>query len=79
METLEQGFNPCTVNGLMCRSLLSVDWDGMLYDCDLNLAAGIPVGGQPLHVSECMEPPPEGTVIATGEHCFACTAGSGFT
>lgn len=79
METLEQGFNPCTVNGLMCRSLLSVDWNGQLYDCDLNLAAGIPAGGQPLHVSECMEPPPEGTVIATGDHCFACTAGSGFT
>ena len=79
METLEQGFNPCTVNGLMCRSLLSVDWDGLMYDCDLNLAAGIPLGGQPLHVSECLEPPPEGVVIATGDHCFACTAGSGFT
>lgn len=79
METLEKGFNPCTVNGLMCRSLLSVDWDGLLYDCDLNLAAGIPLGGKPLHVSECQEPPPEGSPIATGDHCFACTAGSGFT
>lgn len=78
METLKKGFNPCTVNGLMCRSMLSVDWNGQLYDCDFNLAAGIPLGGRPLHVSECMEPPPEGTVIATGDHCFACAAGSGF-
>lgn len=79
METLEKGFNPCTVDGLMCRSLLSVDWNGMLYDCDLNLAAGIPLGGKSLHLSELMEPPPQGVVIATGDHCFACTAGSGFT
>ena len=78
METLQKGFNPCTVNGLMCRSLLSVNWNGHLYDCDLNLAAGIPLGGQPLHVSEYLEPP-EGEPIATGDHCFACTAGSGFT
>jgi radical SAM/Cys-rich protein len=78
METLQKGFNPCTVNGLMCRSLLSVDWNGQLYDCDFNLAAGIPLGGQPLHVSDCMEPP-EGEPIATGDHCFACTVGSGFT
>ncbi len=79
METLEKGFNPSTLNGLMCRSLLSVDWNGLLYDCDFNLAAGIPLGGKLLHVSELMEPPPRGGAIATGDHCFACTAGSGFT
>ena len=78
METLQKGFNPCTVDGLMCRSLLSVDWDGLLYDCDFNLAAGLPLGGQPTHVSEYLDPP-EGEPIATGDHCFACTAGSGFT
>jgi radical SAM/Cys-rich protein len=76
---LANAFNPCTLDGLMCKSLVSVAWDGTVYDCDFNLAAGIPLGGQPKHVSELLEPPGPGEVIATGDHCYACTAGSGFT
>jgi radical SAM/Cys-rich protein len=76
---LANGFNPCTVDGLMCKSLISVAWDGTVYDCDFNLAAGIPLGGQPRHVSELTKPPGPDEVIATGDHCYACTAGSGFT
>lgn len=76
---LANAFNPCTLDGLMCKSLVSVAWDGTLYDCDFNLAAGIPLGGQHRHVSEFVEPPGSGAVIATGDHCYACTAGSGFT
>jgi len=79
MEKLAAGFNPCTVEGLMCRSLLSVNWDGYLYDCDFNLAAGIPLAGQATHISELNDYPERGTSIAVGEHCYACTAGSGFT
>jgi radical SAM/Cys-rich protein len=79
MQKLAQSFNPCTVEGLMCRTLLSVDWDGTLYDCDFNLAAGLPLGGTRRHVAELAELPATGTPIATGEHCYACTAGSGFT
>ncbi len=79
MEKLHSGFNSCTLDGLMCRTLVSVAWDGNLYDCDFNQAAHIPLGGKPTHISEFEGLPERGTAIAVGEHCFACTAGSGFT
>jgi hypothetical protein len=63
----------------MCRSLVSVSWDGILHDCDFNIAAGLPFGGSPVHVSTLSGRPEAGTPIATGDHCYACTAGSGFT
>ena len=78
-ERLSAAFNPCTLPGLMCRSLIAVDWDGCLYDCDFNLAAGLPHRGSCSHISQLIELPPEGTPIPVGDHCFACTAGSGFT
>ncbi len=76
---LVSAFNPCTVSGLMCRSLISVGWDGYVYDCDFNLARGIPAGNDRIHVSELAAPPPPGTFIAVSDHCYACTAGAGFT
>jgi len=79
VRTLAEGFNPCTVAGLMCRTLLSVSWDGTLYDCDFNLAAGRFALGRKTHVSEVRELPPPGTPIAVGDYCYACTVGSGFT
>ena len=79
LASLQTAFNPCTIEGLMCRQLVSVAWDGTLYDCDFNLAASIPLGGERKHVSQLQQRPAAGTPIATGDHCFACTAGSGFT
>jgi radical SAM/Cys-rich protein len=79
LRQLAESFNPCTVGGLMCRNLVSVSWDGVLYDCDFNLARGLPLGGVRTHVSSAEGAPPPGTAIATGDHCYACTAGSGFT
>jgi len=79
MSTLSGSFNPATMDGLMCRSMVSVSWDGLLYDCDFNQAAGLCLGGNPLHVSGFDGPPPAGTPVAVGDHCFACTAGTGFT
>ena len=79
MERLAAGFNPCAVNGLMCRSQAVIDWRGYLYDCDFNLAAGMPLSGTPLHVSELSGPPPSGIDVPTGDYCYACTAGAGFT
>lgn len=76
---LADSFNPCTLPGLMCRSLISVDWDGYLFDCDFNLAAGLHHSGQKLHISELAALPGPGTRIPVGDHCFSCTAGSGFT
>jgi radical SAM/Cys-rich protein len=74
---LAGSFNPCTVLGLMCRSFISVDWDGYLYDCDFNLVAGQHHGEKRMHITELWELPAPGTPIPVGEYCFACTAGSG--
>jgi radical SAM/Cys-rich protein len=79
LRQLAESFNPRAVSGLMCRSLISVSWEGMLYDCDFNLARGLPLGGVRTHVSSAERVPPPGTTIATGDYCFACTAGAGFT
>lgn len=79
LDKLAGGFNPCTVDNLMCRSLVSVAWNGFLYDCDFNLAAGIPLGGQEVHLSQMPGPPEPGAAIPISEHCYTCTAGSGFT
>ena len=82
MGLLVNHFNPATVAGLMCRTLVSVGWDGRLYDCDFNQMLEIPLGavdeGKPLtiwdidDVGRLAEAP-----IATGAHCFGCTAGAG--
>jgi radical SAM/Cys-rich protein len=79
MHRLQSNFNPCTIEGLMCRTLVSVSWDGYLYDCDFNLAKGLFLGGRKTHVSEMDYPPPPGSAIAVADHCYTCTAGTGFT
>jgi radical SAM/Cys-rich protein len=79
LRLLAEAFNPCSVAGLMCRTQLSVSWDGILYDCDFNLAAGRPMQGIRTSVSELKGLPPPGTAIMTGDYCYACTAGAGFT
>jgi radical SAM/Cys-rich protein len=78
MEKLTGSFNPATVARLMCRTLISVSWNGQLYDCDFNQAADLPHGGKPTHLRE-IDRLGEGTAIVTGDHCYACTAGAGFT
>ena len=79
LKRLRDNFNPCVVDGLMCRSLLSVAWDGYLYDCDFNIAVGLPLGGKRQHITDLDGLPEKGMPIAVADHCFTCTAGSGFT
>ncbi len=79
LAKLVAGFNPCAVDALMCRTLICVRWDGVLFDCDFNLAAGLPLGGQRVHVSDLDGPPGPGSPIAVSDHCYTCTAGTGFT
>ncbi len=78
MDKLAENFNPSTVESLMCRNLISIAWDGFLYDCDFNLAAGLHHRGTKTHVSE-LEYLTEGSQIMTDTHCYGCTAGAGFT
>ena len=79
VQKLVSNFNPCAVEGLMCRTLVSVSWDGYLYDCDFNLARGLYMSAKKTHVCEMPGPPQPGTPIITADHCYTCTAGSGFT
>ena len=79
LKKLANSFNPAAVCDVMCRSLVSINWDGYLFDCDFNLSKGLPIGGERIHVSELKRPLLVGTPIATSDHCFACTAGAGFT
>jgi radical SAM/Cys-rich protein len=79
IQKLVSNFNPCAVEGLMCRSLVSVSWDGHLYDCDFNLARGLYMSGKKMHVNDMPGPPQPGTSIISADHCYTCAAGSGFT
>jgi radical SAM/Cys-rich protein len=80
MSLLVNHFNPATVDGLMCRSLVSVGWDGRLYDCDFNqmLELGLGGAGAPRTIWDVDRLEAlDGRDIATAPHCFGCTAGAG--
>jgi len=79
LQKLAAAFNPCALDGVMCRTLVSVGWDGYLYDCDFNLAGRMPMGGRRVHVSQMPGAPEPGSPIAVADHCYTCTAGAGFT
>jgi radical SAM/Cys-rich protein len=79
LRKLSDSFNPCTLPGLMCRSQISVDWNGFLYDCDFNLAVDLHHDEHKRHITDLTELPLPGIPIPVGDHCYSCTAGSGFT
>ncbi|MEE9563130.1 MAG: arsenosugar biosynthesis radical SAM (seleno)protein ArsS [Thermoanaerobaculia bacterium] len=75
-------FNPATVAGLMCRSQVSVDWRGSLYDCDFNLMLGLSLAAVDAEPPRTIWDLPSldhlaGSTIATASHCLGCTAGAG--
>jgi radical SAM/Cys-rich protein len=78
MQKLITSYNPAAVEGLMCRSTLSVGWDGQLYDCDFNqmLELGLMVGARRSIHDENLEEI-DGRLVNVGQHCFGCTAGAG--
>jgi radical SAM/Cys-rich protein len=79
MSLLVNHFNPATVDALMCRDLVSVGWNGRLYDCDFNQMLEIPLGGGAISTVWDVADVGElaGARIATGSHCFGCTAAAG--
>jgi hypothetical protein len=78
MRKLVEAFNPQAVEGLMCRTLISVDWRGRLYDCDFNQMLELGVApALPQTISEFDAEKFAGRHIMTGAHCFGCTAGAG--
>jgi len=78
LELLANSFNPQTVEGLMCRTTVSVGWRGEIYDCDFNQMLGIQMrNGKPLFLWDVTPEFLQNNGILTGEHCLACTAGCG--
>ena len=80
MQLLEANFNPATVDQVMCRSLIGVGWDGGIYDCDFNQMLDLPItddGGNTLDISSVSIDKILNRWITVGNHCYACTAGSG--
>lgn len=78
LELLANHFNPATVEGLMCRSTISIGWMGEVFDCDFNQMLKMQVrNGKPLFLWDMTPAGLEGWDIQTGVHCLACTAGCG--
>lgn len=80
IDLLVNNFNEEVVKDIMCRTLLSVGWDGVLYDCDFNQAKGMAIkdeNNRKLNIRDIVPDYLEGKDILFDDHCFSCTAGSG--
>ncbi len=80
MALLRNAHRPANLDGVMCRTMVSVDWRGYLYDCDFNQMLGIPLtlAGKPKrHLSDLIDADLADSPIAIADHCYGCTAGQG--
>jgi radical SAM/Cys-rich protein len=78
MNLLVQSFNPNALDAVMCKTTLSVAWDGRLYDCDFNQMLGLTTNhGAPDHISAFDMKKLAKRQIVVGNHCYGCTAGQG--
>lgn len=79
MDLLKSSFNPDNMKALMCRNMISLDWQAYVYDCDFNqmLGLGVRDGDGPLHIGQVAETRLESIPVMTADHCYGCTAGQG--
>ena len=79
LALLKQSFQPANLSAVMCRTLVSVDWRGQLYDCDFNQMLGRGISGPKgqRHLRDLLENGLEGAPIYVADHCYGCTAGQG--
>lgn len=79
MQLLKDAYQPGNLEGVMCRSLVSVDWRGYLYDCDFNQQLDLPLpgNGPRQHLRDLLREDLVGKGIHTADHCYGCTAGQG--
>jgi len=77
MQELSSAFNPGTVEGLMCRSTLSISWDGFIYDCDFNQMLDLKSQVKENHISDFNADALLQRNIVLNQHCYGCTAGAG--
>ena len=79
-KLLERSFNAATLDQVMCRNLISIGWDGSVYDCDFNQMLDLPLtdrAGERLNVASLALDQVSARRITIGDHCYACTAGAG--
>jgi len=80
MQLLKEAYSEENLSGVMCRSLISIDWQGFVYDCDFNQMLELPLAGKhgkSTHLSELMHEDMRGRPIVVMDHCYGCTAGQG--
>lgn len=80
MRLLKGAYQAANLDAVMCRSLVSVNWQGYVFDCDFNQMLGMPIGGdspQPVHITELLDADLSGRSIRVADHCYGCTAGQG--
>ena len=78
MTLLQGAHSDDNLHGVMCRSLVSVDWQGFVYDCDFNQMLGLPLGGsRPVLIVDLLDAELDGRGIRVAGHCYGCTAGQG--
>ena len=79
MRLLHQAHREENLENVMCRTLISVDWQGNVYDCDFNQMLGLHLNDsrRPVHISELADRALAGEAIAVRDHCYGCTAGQG--
>ena len=79
MSLLERSYNAATLEHVMCRNLISIGWEGSVYDCDFNQMLEIPIRdrtGKPLNINSLALSHVVDRPVNVGDHCYACTAGS---
>ena len=76
LQLLKGNYQPANLESLMCKSTVSVDWQGHLYDCDFNQQLGLPVMGR-RHLRDLLQVDVAGQPICVADHCYGCTAGQG--
>lgn len=78
MRLLKENFSAANLDNVMCRHLVSVDWQGYLYDCDFNqqLELALPGKGRP-HLRDLLQSGLQGNIVRVADHCYGCTAGQG--
>lgn len=77
MQKLLEAYNPVAAEHVMCRNMISIGWDGFLYDCDFNQMLELKVDTRGKHISEYNSEELNSRNIIVGQHCFGCTAGAG--
>ena len=77
MDKLITAFNPAAAENTMCKTTLSVSWDGYLFDCDFNQMLDLKIANKRTHISQMKASDLAHRTIRTGQHCYGCTAGAG--